>query len=669
MHPLKKTQRWLLKRGFSEFKPSAGFMAELAQLPENGRRGIYVHAMKDGTEFYAGLSIDVVERYQQHLQTYGTIEHSAFLPVPEEPLEPLEAAVIDDLRRIKVTLLNVLIPSELTGWALHDEDADEDGYVDGKLTEIDANQMDDWARDLSGYLDCGPSAYDPRDLPKFSKRYADLLAHPGYREDLVDFLSYFIRKVIPKADETQQVLWALNCLTETRRWDSAITLFRLTVHRPEILAIHHCKQGEDLPTNRFVFTIHAGVLDQHDLTAMMAIPGLGTPEGQFKTARFPHMQVELDSVESAWSFMAIPGVLLALRKCALKLMESGRVQPRIGQAHCLPLCQSVFARKPQPPERIAKSIPISADHARVSIGSDSAWLPEEQSELLLNELFVKAAAGDASSLGELARHSNRFHYRSNNYECMERLVAKAIEMRGTHPDVWKAMQALTHSTCAEVSSKAAYAVCLLRPVTADDRLAAVRELISDFKDSPPPVANENQELAEYLRKISLKHQGSILSGIVHTGDADAIELAGPAWRRLDSAAKLTFFEASLDLMSYAHLNFLLGLLEEAEEEPDVQASIVRVLCSPGGLDHPIIQSVVFNFGLLNGNHHHAIDPERWNYFSDFAEGHADELEEIGVKMGDPDAMQRILREWSEWDADQTNDYLPDDYLTEGGTET
>jgi len=332
MHPLKKVQRLLLKRGFSEFRPSSEFMAELNGLPENDRRGIYVHAMKDGTEFYAGLSIDVVARYRQHLQTYGTIEQSAFLSVPSADLAPIEMECITSLREMGVTMLNVLLPDE--------------NLTATDIAEIlDQKTLEQWVNAVDVKWHGGPKTYDEAELARFKAKYAKLCAHPVHSDELMDLLSLFIRTCIPHPDRTEKTFWTLNCMTEAFQKHSSRAIYRLSVHRPEVLTVVHNTKDPSMLPFEIMFTIDSEVMTASERRSFEQIDNVSERSyNVYKRANFQHHRVSAHTVEAAQALMRHRGFVRSIKSCVAKLVCNGQVPRNFSQSHCLPLYRDVLSR-------------------------------------------------------------------------------------------------------------------------------------------------------------------------------------------------------------------------------------------------------------------------------------------------------------------------------------
>lgn len=645
MHPLKKSQRWLVKRGFQEFRPSAELMEELAGRPVEARRGIYVHAMKEGTEFYAGLSIDVVERYKQHLQTYGVIEHSAFLHVPDAPLEPIESDVIDDLRRIKVTLLNVLVPSQLE--RSEDDDGDSDDDTDGTWTPDDFDHKE-WMSCHACVDDTPPKPYDPQELPKFAKRYADLQASPGYTPEVLQFVRYFVRAVLPSPVESQRKYWAINCLTEAYRKESQITLFRISIYRPELLAIHLNKDKSSRSPYHFVFTL--GVLGgcaMEDLLEVQQLPGHGFYQNPFKTARFNHAQLTLESLEDAWAFVRNPAGLKMLKQAAWSLMDSGKLNPRFAQAHCLPLAAEIFSGEVTLPPRYA-SATIDDILARPEL--DSVWLGDYEYQTLIAKFLERAAAGDVKAAEGLVRHASRSHYRSEPTLRLgaQEFAHRALELAKKHPEIWKVLAMVAQSKGGQYAAAAAYAACAVRPAPPSRPLLMAEEFIAGLKGASAAKKVKEDDLLAATRHI---HEGAILAGIVHTGDRRILAMAESAWPLLDGEAQAMFFRLFPETASYVYVEFALNRLCECEGATPLARQITDNLRKlPIILDELLLGELEFGFG--------SADPDKCpskgvsgETFASYVGHSGDEIRTISDDSELSQLIENLLHDWSLWDSE------------------
>jgi hypothetical protein len=243
---------------------------------------------------------------------------------------------------------------------------------------------------------------------------------------------------------------------------------------------------------------------------------------------------------------------------------------------------------------------------------------------------------------------------------MNDLLELGKEVQLSHPETWKVMKALASCPSAIISTQAAYAACLLRPIE-DDRLIMVREFLSEFRSS---AASEGEKKKSDNKDAvqSFCHHGSILAGIMHTGDDEAIALAAPCWQNLDSDAKHAFFGTSPENMTFAYIDFIVSIIHEAAEDDVLRRGIIRQLMSHKGLECPVVQELDFNFGMVAGPHLYHINPNTWSYFADFAAENSEIFEEAGRRLGDSLVMAQVLAAWSEMDADNTDSDLHEDFF-------
>ena len=329
---INKVKSVLQERGFSDLRPSAEIMAEIRKRDEQGRRGIYVHVMPGLDKFYVGKSIDVVSRYKQHLETYGTIELSAFLHVPEAELGPIEEEHIALFREMGVTLLNVLLPDEDLGSA--------------DIAKIfDPSSLQGWVDDPKAYWKGGPKDYRPEELARFDARYAKLLKYPAHSEELMDLLNLFIRRCIPSPDRTEKTFWTINCLTEAFLKHSSKAVYRISVHRPEVLTVVDNPKDPEMERFMILFTVANAVMTERELRSYLKIKDcFEYSANSYKTAKFPHLRIAACTPAAARKLMEHEGIVRSAKVCVAKLMQKGQVPRNFSQSHCLPLCRDVLSR-------------------------------------------------------------------------------------------------------------------------------------------------------------------------------------------------------------------------------------------------------------------------------------------------------------------------------------
>jgi hypothetical protein len=332
MNTIKKVESVLKQRGFTKLLPSVEIMTELQMLDEPGRRGIYVHAMPGLDKFYVGKSIDVVARYKQHLETYGKIERSAFLHVPEGELGPIEEEHIALFRELGVTLLNVLLPDEDLGSA--------------DIAEIFApTSLQNWVADPKALWKGGPKDYRDEELARFDARYAKLRKHPEHSEELMDLLNLFIRKCIPSPDKTEKTFWTINCLTEAFLKHSSKAVYRISVHRPEVLTVVDNPKDPEMERFMILFTVANEVMQDSEVKSLSKIKDTFFYSGNgYRTAKFPHLRFAAKTPSAAFKLLQHEGFVRSAKVCVANLMQQGQVPRNFSQSHCLPLCRDVLSR-------------------------------------------------------------------------------------------------------------------------------------------------------------------------------------------------------------------------------------------------------------------------------------------------------------------------------------
>jgi hypothetical protein len=336
---LKKVQELLVAEGFRLFQPSEELMDELAGLGEGERSGIYVHVMPGREYFYVGLSVDVRERYHQHLKTYGKIEMSTFLSAPEDKLGTLEMKFIALMQEHKVPLLNKLVPI--------------DDFDSTSISEIlDHKKQSAWLKDVNYRYEGGPREYTTENLRRYKERYDKFLAHSLYSPEAVRLAGEYIRRCMPEPIRTERNLWMINCLTRAYRGAlKATALVRISVHRPEVLTVIVNDKKAKMEPVHVLFTISTLGLTQKEVDALTKTlndldKGVDIWHNAFSSPKFDHYRLTLYSYEDAWMVMESPAFVKACKSACIHLMHRGQVQPHFSQAHCLPLVQAALAATP-----------------------------------------------------------------------------------------------------------------------------------------------------------------------------------------------------------------------------------------------------------------------------------------------------------------------------------
>lgn len=643
MSNLSVVESLLLKSGFPPFRPSGELMDELAGLTGGARRGIYVHVLGGGTQFYVGLSIDVRSRYLQHLETYGSIEKSTFLHLPEPvDMAPVEMEHIARLRDAGATLLNVLQPA-----------ADMSAEDVAEMFDPDAQQA--WLDDMTAYHDGGPRAYDPKDLPRFAKRHASLLAHKNYSEELIDLVSYFIRAFIPTPDKSEGYLWTLNCLTDAFTDHSAKALFRISVHRPEVLTVVVNDKDPEMAPFFIMFTAAKWEGAAADAEALAEIPDVEVHDLDFKTAKFPHFRVKALTVEAAWRLFANPAFIRGIKRAVFELMRSGQTPKNFSQSHCLPLCAQVMSRQPR--------IPASAGtHGRATLQEvlddpslDSVWLAPTDYLALLEGLFMRAARGHKAAAEGLLSHANRCRYRSPDLMARAAtvLLVTARRLRPEIPEVWRTYYPLLGAVSPAIASGASLAICGFRTVPKADPLLAVRDLLLIVRGVE---TQEAEKMAAEARETDERfdHEGSIVAGILHTGDERVVPLVEESWKWLTRGARIRFFKSSPPITTYAYLQFAITRLDESHGDEELFVAVYNALeALPTKAIIRRIAEVNFEFGGdIEGLPVQVVE-DSGSTFAEYAEGSMKALKAIAKRESKPKLVPDLIKSWLIWDDEFT----------------
>lgn len=618
-------------------------MDELKALGEGERRGIYVHVLHGGTHFYVGLSVDVRSRYLQHLETYGEIEHSSFLAVPEpEDLAPVEMEHIALLRDAGATLLNVLQP-------------DEDMSAEQVAEMFDAEKQEAWLEDMGAYFDGGPKDYDAQDLPKFAKRYSDLLAHKNHSEELLDLLSYFIRTFIPTPDKSEGYLWTLNCLTNAFQKHSARALFRISVHRPEVLTVVVNDKDPEMPSFFIMFTVAQGCVAPEDQESLMAIQDVSMEGVDYKTAKFPHFRINANTMDAAWRLFANPGFVRSMKKSVYELMRSGQTPKNFSQSHCLPLCHNVMSRKPRIPDRVGAAGRATLAEIQADPSLDSVWVGREDYHALIRDLFARSVRGDGPASEALRAHADRNYYRAETFmrEVGSSLHADAREMRSQYPEVWRAFYPLTACTSPAIATYAVFSICGFRPVTKADPLVAVRDLLGLIKGAATQEKEgmDEEAIAEDAR---FDYEGSIVAGILHTCDERVKPLLEEAWPRLSRRAKIQCFNAWPPLASYAYTQFALDRLDESHDDAGLFMAIhANLLHLPEKTFVHRLAGVIFGYGEDTEGAPVTIEEGSGSTYAEYATASLKALKAIAKRESKPKLVPGLIDAWMMWDEEFT----------------
>ena len=190
--------------------------------------------------------------------------------------------------------------------------------------------------------------------------------------------------------------------------------------------------------------------------------------------------------------------------------------------------------------------------------------------------------------------------------------------------------------------------CALRPVSQEAPLETVERLISGFRGAEAAKTASPEDLYANERHW---HEGTMLAGVVHTGDRRILPMAEAAWEQIDRNAKHMFFRVYPRVASYVYVEFALNRLADCDEDPDLARAIIRNLKGlPITLDEIRLGELEFRYG--------AATPEACpvcgvagETFRSYAESSAEAIESLSDDEDIRALIQRMLGEWQEWGDD------------------
>jgi len=338
MSSIPKLNKIITKDGFTSFRPTDELMGELKKLPDGDRCGIYIHVVYEGNDeyFYVGQALDMRKRYMQHKKKYDIVL-SAVCFVSKSQLGFVEEKYITLLNRLGLNLRNILI-------------SDENSLAGDLFDVFGEKEQLEWLADEKFFYEGKFKSYKQESAIKFKHRYDELIASPDYESEYMDFISTFIRYCVPHPEKTEKEFWTLNCLTNAFGKHPARALFRVSVHRPEVLTFVVNHKDPAMEPFMVMFTIYPEAMTEEEHQEIKGIAGYvayeanGNGEPFYKTAGFKHWQVRAYSIETAWELLRHAGFRRAIKESVLRLMRKGHVPRNFSQSHCLPLCEEVMRR-------------------------------------------------------------------------------------------------------------------------------------------------------------------------------------------------------------------------------------------------------------------------------------------------------------------------------------
>jgi hypothetical protein len=184
------------------------------------RCGIYVWQAING-EIYAGQSVDVRRRYQQHRKNHGDIAVLHFKSVPPKNLAVEEKRIIRTLESAGFRLRNLSYTSVSYSPSIFDE-------------VMSPEQQERWSSDPEFIDASGDRPEDPVLRAKYHSRYERFLKYPQ-ADEFVNALRLYVRSTIPAFKRSEFYYWSCSCLP------SGNQVIRLNIYLQEVFTIYFSK--------------------------------------------------------------------------------------------------------------------------------------------------------------------------------------------------------------------------------------------------------------------------------------------------------------------------------------------------------------------------------------------------------------------------------------------
>lgn len=193
--------------------------ASIADLLQSSERcGIYVlHC--ESAELYAGLSVNVVTRYVQHIKNHKDIVKLSFKCVSPEKLATEEKLVIWELEKSGVHLRNIVHTSTTYAPSIFDE-------------IMSAEEQERWLQDAN-YTDLtGERLEIPEARRKYRSKYLRFKQLPC-ADEVIEIAREYVRTCIPAPLRSEYYYWSCSCLPSNLK----MVYVRINVNRQEVFVI------------------------------------------------------------------------------------------------------------------------------------------------------------------------------------------------------------------------------------------------------------------------------------------------------------------------------------------------------------------------------------------------------------------------------------------------
>lgn len=211
----------LIDLGFPEISYDVIAHSDMGGLIPIGERcGIYVLQFANG-ELYAGLSINVVKRYLQHLKSYDDIVRINFKCVPPDKLKREEKRIIQSLEKAGFHLRNI-VHTSIT-------------YAPSPFDEIMSPEDQNlWLNNLS-YIDSAGDRTHIDDLRnKYTNRYKRLARLP-FAQEVVNILKAYVHFCIPAFVRSEMYYWCCSCLPKQGK--ELVVYSRINIYWQEVFTV------------------------------------------------------------------------------------------------------------------------------------------------------------------------------------------------------------------------------------------------------------------------------------------------------------------------------------------------------------------------------------------------------------------------------------------------
>lgn len=279
-------------------------------VPAGRRTGLYLLGFRTG-EVYAGLSIDIADRFVQHARTHADIVSFAAKSVPSQQLDAEETKVIERL--------------ELWGFRLRNIAKVSVTNLESDLDAVVPRQEQDRfirAGTLCPQILPTPTFYDLR--RRYLRRFGELMARPE-GIDAAAGLALYLSHAIPNPPITQVSFWSATAAVGAR------IHIRVNVHWQEVLTAY--TRNREL---RFSLHIARSPLAESFGSSLRMIqahlPMATVSAHRYSPGGVDQIAVDVLGLEGLTALLRVPSFAKAARLFNVRLMRKGPCT--WGKNHC-----------------------------------------------------------------------------------------------------------------------------------------------------------------------------------------------------------------------------------------------------------------------------------------------------------------------------------------------